>query len=75
MNCKLMLSNRSFTALVRSYDLRQEFITAHSSEQKGLIEREIRPACIGTGSNRCNTPVTCSGTGFTSTTTSAHTRR
>lgn len=32
MNCKLMLSNRSFTALVRSYHLSQEFITAHSSE-------------------------------------------
>lgn len=38
----LVFTSRSFTALVRSYGLRQEFITPHSSEQNGLVERVIR---------------------------------
>lgn len=38
----LVLTSRSFTALVRSYGLRQEFITPHSPEQNGMVERVIR---------------------------------
>lgn len=38
----LAFTSRSFTALVRSYVLRQEFITPHSPEQNGLVERVIR---------------------------------
>jgi putative transposase len=39
---ELVFTSRSFTALVRSYGLRQEFITLHSPEQNGLVERVIR---------------------------------
>lgn len=38
----LVFTSRSFTSLVRSYGLRQEFITPHSPEQNGLVERVIR---------------------------------
>ncbi|MFT3815883.1 MAG: integrase core domain-containing protein [Acidovorax sp.] len=38
----MVFTSRSFTALVRSYGLRQEFITPHSPEQNGLVERVIR---------------------------------
>src|SRR5687768_753190 len=38
----LVFTSRSYTALVRSYGLRQEFITPHSPEQNGMIERVIR---------------------------------
>ncbi|WKL15554.1 integrase core domain-containing protein [Comamonas testosteroni] len=38
----LVFTSRSFTALVRSYGLCQEFITPHSPEQNGLVERVIR---------------------------------
>jgi putative transposase len=38
----LVFASCSFTALVRSYGLRQEFITPHSPEQNGLVERVIR---------------------------------
>lgn len=38
----LVFTSRSFTALVRSYGLQQEFITPHSPEQNGLVERVIR---------------------------------
>jgi len=38
----LVFTSRSFTALVRSYGLRQEFITPHTPEQNGLVERVIR---------------------------------
>lgn len=37
-----IFTSRSFTALVRSYGLRQEFITPHSPEQNGLVERVSR---------------------------------
>lgn len=37
----MVFTSRSFTALVRSYGLRQEFITPHSPEQNGLVERVI----------------------------------
>lgn len=38
----LVFTSRSFTALVRGYGLRQEFITPHSPEQNGMVERVIR---------------------------------
>ena len=38
----LVFTSRSFTALVRSYGLRQEFITPHSPGQNGKVERVIR---------------------------------
>lgn len=38
----LVFTSRSYTALVRSYGLRQEFITPHSPEQNGLVERMTR---------------------------------
>lgn len=38
----LVFTSRSFTALVRSYGLQQEFITPHNPEQNGLVERVIR---------------------------------
>ena len=38
----LVFTSRSYTALVRSYGLRQEFITPHCPEQNGMMERAIR---------------------------------
>jgi putative transposase len=38
----LVFCSRSYTALVRSYGLRQEFITPHCPEQNGMVERLIR---------------------------------
>jgi len=38
----LVFTSRSYTALVRGYGLRQEYITPHSPEQNGMIERVIR---------------------------------
>lgn len=38
----LVFTIRSYTALVRSDGLRQEFITPHTPQQNGLIERLIR---------------------------------
>jgi putative transposase len=38
----LVFTSRSYTTLVRSYGLRQEFITPHSPEQNGMVERLIR---------------------------------
>ena len=38
----LVFTSRSYTALVRSYGLRQEFITPHTPEQNGMVERLIR---------------------------------
>jgi putative transposase len=37
----LVFTSRSYTALVRSYGLRQEFITPHTPEQNGMVERVI----------------------------------
>ncbi len=45
----LVFTSRSFTALVRSYGLRQEFITPHSPEQNGLVEcviRALKEQCV-----------------------------
>ena len=38
----LVFTSRSYTGLVRSYGLQQEFITPHSPEQNGMVERVIR---------------------------------
>ena len=38
----LVFSSRSYTQLVRSYGLRQEFITPHCPQQNGMVERLIR---------------------------------
>ncbi|MER5173685.1 IS3 family transposase [Thioclava kandeliae] len=38
----LVFTSRHFTALVRSYGLRQEFITPHCPQQNGMVERVIR---------------------------------
>lgn len=38
----LVFCSRSYTALVRSYGLQQEFITPYSPEQNGIVERVIR---------------------------------
>lgn len=38
----LVFTSRSYTALVKSYGLRQEFITPHCPQQNGMIERFIR---------------------------------
>ncbi|MBB2778538.1 UNVERIFIED_ORG: putative transposase [Comamonas terrigena] len=39
---RLTFTSRIFSALVKSYGLRQEFITPYSPEQNGLVERVIR---------------------------------
>ena len=38
----LVFTSRSYTALARSYGLRQEFITPHCPQQNGMVERVIR---------------------------------
>ena len=38
----LVFTSRSYTKLVKSYGLQQEFITGHCPEQNGLVERVIR---------------------------------
>lgn len=38
----LVFSNRRYTALVRSYGLKQEFITPYCPQQNGMVERVIR---------------------------------
>ncbi|MCT7328818.1 integrase core domain-containing protein [Ralstonia mojiangensis] len=38
----LVFTCRDYTALGRSYGLRQEFITPHCPQQKGMVDRVIR---------------------------------
>ena len=38
----LVFTSRSYTALVKSYGLQQEFITPYTPQQNGLVERLIR---------------------------------
>ncbi len=38
----LVFTSRAYTRLVRTYGLRQEFITPHCPQQNGMIERVIR---------------------------------
>jgi putative transposase len=45
----LVFTSRSFTALVRSYGLRQEFITPHCPQQNGMVEcviRTLKEQCV-----------------------------
>jgi putative transposase len=37
-----VFTSRSYTALVKSYGLQQEFITPYSPEKSGMVERVIR---------------------------------
>ncbi|PTM75589.1 integrase core domain-containing protein [Cereibacter johrii] len=37
-----LFTSRKYTALVRSYGLKQEFITPHCPQQNGMVERVIR---------------------------------
>ena len=39
---RTVFTSRSYTALVKSYGLQQEFITPYSPEQNGMVERVIR---------------------------------
>ena len=38
----LVFTSRRYTALVKSYGLRQEFITPHCPQQNGMVERVTR---------------------------------
>jgi putative transposase len=38
----LVFTSRGFTALVKGYGLRREFITPHNPQQNGMVERVIR---------------------------------
>ena len=38
----LVFTSHHFTAIVRSYGLKQEFITPHCPQQNGMVERFIR---------------------------------
>lgn len=38
----LVFTSHRYTALVRSYGLKQEFITPHCPQQNGMVERVIR---------------------------------
>lgn len=38
----LVFTSRSYTALIKSYGLKQEFITPYTPQQNGLVERMIR---------------------------------
>ncbi len=38
----LVFTSRSYTALVRGYELRQEFITPHCPQQNGMVKPVIR---------------------------------
>lgn len=45
----LVVTSRSFTALVKSYGLPQEFITPYSPEQNGMVElvtRTLKAQCV-----------------------------
>ena len=38
----LVFTSRGFTALIKGYGLRKEFITPHNPQQNGMVERVIR---------------------------------
>ena len=54
----LVFTSRSYTRLVKSYGLQQEFITPHCPEQNGLVgesfERSKSSVFTGKGLKRCN---------------------
>jgi len=75
----LIFTSRRYTALVKGYGLRQEFVTLHSPELNGLVERVIRTlkdtsAYTGNASRGCSTRAGPLLTG-NSITTGARTRR
>lgn len=43
MASRVVFTSRSYAALVRSYGLRQEFITPYCPEQNGTVERVNDP--------------------------------
>ncbi|WP_316679515.1 hypothetical protein [Ralstonia chuxiongensis] len=71
----LVFTSRNYTVVVRSYGLRQEFITLHCTQQNGMVERVIRTLkeqCVHR--HRFETrsmPAARSLTGFSSTTLGA----
>jgi putative transposase len=77
---RLVFTSRSYTALVRSYGLSQEFITPHTPEQNGMVERVIwtlKEQCVHRHrfETRCNTRAVSSAIGSASTTPDVRTRR
>lgn len=45
----LVFTSRSYTALVKRYGLKQEFITPHCPEQNGMVEpvsRTLKEQCV-----------------------------
>ena len=74
----LVFTSRSYTALVKSYGLQQEFITPYTPEQNGMVERVIRTLkdeCVHrTGLNHYNMSAELLVTGLAFTTTSGPTR-
>ena len=52
----LVFTSRSYTALVKSYGLQQEFITPYSPEQNGMVERVIK-ACSSAASAVLDRPL------------------
>ena len=75
----LVFTSRSYTALVRSYGLRQEFITPHGPEQNGMVERVVRTLKEQCVHRHCfeswRLPAGSLPTGLASTTTGVHIRR
>ena len=74
----LVFTSRSYTALVKSYGLQQEFITPYSPEQNGMVERVIHTSKDQCGTVTAlkpwNTPVGSLVTELAFTTTSGPTR-
>lgn len=74
----LVFCSRSYTALVRNYGLRQEFITPHCPEQNGMVERVIRTLkeqCIHRHRFETLQHAARVISGYSFTTTGAHIRR
>lgn len=75
----LVFTSRSYIALVRSYGLRQEFITPHCPQQNGMVERVIRTLKEQCAHRRRFETIQHAsrvvGTGYAFTTTGARTRR
>jgi putative transposase len=75
----LVFTSSSYAKLVRSYGLRQEFITPHCPEENGMVERVIRTLkepCVHRHRLRvCKMPAGSLPTGLASKTTGALIRR
>lgn len=74
----LVFTSRSYTALVRGYGLRQEFITPHTRNRTASANASSAPSksseSTATASNPSSTQPASSATGSTSTITSGPTR-